>query len=95
MGVHVHSSTTKAYYFAYPIGLTISFLSYWLFNYISPPVFTVPLSEWREPADYIRPEEREDVIEGRDDDAEMGTAEGDEMGEKGAIRVVGSKSVSS
>ena len=86
MGVKVHSSTTKAYYFAYPIGLFLSFMSYWLFNYISPPPLRFPLSEWREPVDYIRPEER-GVVEGQDTD-EIGRIEsGEEAVEKGGIRV--------
>lgn len=90
MGVHVHDSTTKAYYFAYPIGLFLSFFSYWVFNYFYPPALSFPMSEWREPKDYVRPEERGETIEGRGEDMETGGVEeigGEKYGEKGNVRV--------
>lgn len=58
MGVAAPIGVTRAYYFAYEIGIILSFAVYWLANWISPPPIAFPLSDWREPADYIRPEER-------------------------------------
>ncbi|KAH8682952.1 putative uridine permease [Tricladium varicosporioides] len=67
MGVSAPAGVTKSYYFAYEIGLFVSFGSYWLFNWMSPPALTFPLSEWKEPKDYVRVEERGIIIEGRED----------------------------
>ena len=58
MGVHAPPGIVKAYYFAYPIGLAVSFAVYWAACWLSPPALMVPLSGWKEVADYIRPEER-------------------------------------
>lgn len=63
MGVAAPLGVTRAYYFAYEIGLLLAFGVYWLANYLYPPALTFPLNEWHEPADYIRPEERGEVIE--------------------------------
>ena len=46
-----------------------------------PPALSFPLSEWREPKDYVRPEERGMVLEGREGDAESESGSGN--GEKG------------
>jgi len=87
MGVSAPAGVTKAYYFAYPIGLFVSAGVYWLACMWSPPALTVPMSEWREPKDYVRPEERGEVLEGRvgDLDSESGVSgsEGKGLGEKG------------
>lgn len=64
MGVGAPLGVTRAYYVAYEIGLPLSLVVYWVANKISPPAISFPLSEWREPKDYVRPEERDVVIEG-------------------------------
>lgn len=63
MGVDAPGGVTKAYYFAYEIGIAISFFTYWAACKVSPPALTVPLKEWREPKDYVRPEESGLVVE--------------------------------
>jgi len=83
MGVHAPGGVTKAYYFAYEIGLFISFFTYWAACYVSPPKLTVPLSEWREPRDYVRPEERGVLLEGREGDLENESERGE--GKKEAV----------
>lgn len=70
MGVSAPLGVTKAYYFAYPIGLFVSFFVYWASCWISPPALKFSLNEWHEPKDYIRPEERGEVVEGRVGDVE-------------------------
>jgi NCS1 family nucleobase:cation symporter-1 len=77
MGVHAPGGVTKAYYFAYEIGLFMSFFTYWAACYFSPPKLVVPLSEWREPRDYIRPDERGVVLVGKEGDAEDGSERGE------------------
>ncbi|TVY68695.1 Uridine permease, partial [Lachnellula suecica] len=52
MGVSAPGGVTKAYYFAYEIGLFASFFTYWAACWVSPPALMVPLGEWREPRDY-------------------------------------------
>lgn len=89
MGVAAPTGVTKAYYFAYEIGLVASFATYWACCWVSPPALTVPLSEWKEPKDYIRPEERGpgdgSVIEGDVESVSVGEsgegAEKKDMGE--------------
>ncbi|EHL03785.1 putative Uridine permease [Glarea lozoyensis 74030] len=85
MGVDAPIGITKAYYFAYEIGLFLSFFTYWAACTWSPPALTVPLSEWREPRDYVRPEERGEVIEGVVEDVEFGNG-GGEKGVGGGVR---------
>lgn len=82
MGVSAPGGVTKAYYFAYEIGIFVSFGVYWAANYCFPPALMVPLNEWREPKDYVRPEERGVlVIEGREDvESESGSARVEEKG---------------
>ena len=80
MGISAPIGVTHAYYFAYPIGLSVSFGTYWLANWFYPPALTFPLSEWHEPKDYVRPEERGEVFEGRSVDIESDS--GKELGEK-------------
>ncbi|GME22532.1 hypothetical protein EG329_006952 [Neofusicoccum parvum] len=72
MGVSAPTGVTRAYYFAYWIGVALSFGIYWVLNYLWPPALRFPLREWREPRDYVRPEELGMVIEGR-----LGPAVGD------------------
>lgn len=50
-------------------------------NYISPPPLSFPLSEWHEPADYVRPEERGEVLE------QGSVVSRDESEEKGGVIV--------
>jgi NCS1 family nucleobase:cation symporter-1 len=51
---------------------------------ISLPPLCFPLNEWHEPKDYIRPEERVEVLEGRVADVETDSGAGDkEVGENG------------
>jgi NCS1 family nucleobase:cation symporter-1 len=81
MGVVAPVGVTKAYYFAYEIGLFISFCTYWAANYLSPPALSFPLSEWREPRDYVRPEERSAVLEASGDvESESGGSVREEKG---------------
>lgn len=82
MGVSAPIGVTKAYYFAYPIGLALSFGVYWVANWISPPPLRFPLSEWHEPKDYIRPEERDQILDGGMEDVESVSISGG-SGEKG------------
>ena len=73
MGVAMPLRITRFYYFAYPFGLVLSCGMFRLCNIISSPKVHFPLSEWREPKDYIRSEEDSDnavVIEGEGSDVE-------------------------
>lgn len=76
MGVNAPMGVTKAYYFAYEIGLCLSFFTYWAANYFSPPALKFRLSEWHEPEDYIRSEERGEVVNGMVVDIESASREG-------------------
>ncbi|KAH8771578.1 permease for cytosine/purines, uracil, thiamine, allantoin-domain-containing protein [Hyaloscypha sp. PMI_1271] len=83
MGVRASDGVAKAYYFAYPIGLCVSFLVYWGTCWVSRPAGMVGLGEWREVKDYVRPEER--GVEGRADiESESGESVVREMAEKEA-----------
>jgi len=84
MGVSAPEGVIKAYYFAYPIGLAVSFAVYWLANVVSPPALSFQLNEWHEPKDYVRPSER-GVMDGRGEDVESESIEsvGKGLGEKG------------
>ena len=94
MGVAAPAGVTKAYYFAYPIGLFVSFGTYWAANWISPPALSFPLKEWHEPVDYIRPEERGEVLGGRVADVETDSGAGEkDVGEK-SVRVGAVRSLS-
>ncbi|KAH8821463.1 permease for cytosine/purines, uracil, thiamine, allantoin-domain-containing protein [Xylogone sp. PMI_703] len=76
MGVSAPLGVTKAYYFAYPIGLFLSFFVYWGANIISPPPLQFPLREWHEPKDYIRSEERGELVSGVALDVESDPGDG-------------------
>lgn len=85
MGVAAPVGVVQTYYVAYPIGLFTSFVVYYAACRLSPPALTCPMSEWMEPKDYIRPEERGMVIEGRVGDVESESGVSEEKGgyEKG------------
>jgi nucleobase:cation symporter-1, NCS1 family len=84
MGVKAPTGVIQAYYFAYEIGLVASFGTYWLMNWLSPPALSYSLSEWHEPKDYIRPEDRGGVLVAIDGDVESESANEDkEVAEKG------------
>lgn len=80
MGVSAPSGVTKAYYFAYEIGIFVSFGTYWAANYFYPPALRFPLSEWHEPKDYVRPEERGVIEAVGDTESESGSGSGEEKG---------------
>ena len=42
---------------------------------MSPPALRFPLSEWYELVDYVRPEERGVILEGREEDVEINSVE--------------------
>jgi NCS1 family nucleobase:cation symporter-1 len=86
MGVSAPIGVTHAYYFAYEIGLFLAFGVYWALNHFFPPVLSFPMSEWREPVDYLRPEDRGDALEGRDVSVGGGSEEVYE--EKGVMTAV-------
>lgn len=92
MGVDAPAGVTKAYYFAYPIGLFVSFGTYWACCLWKPPVLTFPLSEWHEPKDYVRPEERGEILQAVGDvESESGSGEAKEAtGNVTAVGAVGS-----
>lgn len=83
IGVSAPEGVVKAYYFAYPIGLAVSFAVYWIACVVSPPTLRFPLREWHEPKDYVRMEERGVVLEGREGDTESESVESVESGGKG------------
>jgi NCS1 family nucleobase:cation symporter-1 len=90
MGVSAPMGVSKAYYFAYEIGLIAAFLTYWVANWMFPPQLSFPLREWHEPRDYVRPEERGVVLEGRDGgDVESESGSGEEKGMGMDEKVVG------
>ncbi|KAF7879756.1 uncharacterized protein EAF02_007926 [Botrytis sinoallii] len=62
MGVKAPMGVTRAYYFAYPIGLFVSFLVYWGLCWYWPVEVQYALSEWREVKDYVREEERTEGV---------------------------------
>jgi NCS1 family nucleobase:cation symporter-1 len=61
-------------------------------NYFTPSPLSFPLSKWREPKDYVRPEEVDEDLEVRDEDEDMesesgsgsGSVEKGTFGDKGA-----------
>lgn len=66
-GVHVTTPATRMYYFAYPMGLVLSFGSYWALNVIDPPKQYETFGAWREPQDYVAESDLEDgtaVVDG-------------------------------
>jgi NCS1 family nucleobase:cation symporter-1 len=68
-GVDVTTPATRMYYFAYPMGLVLSFCSYWALNVIDPPTQYEAFGTWREPQDYVAESDLEDgmvVVDGID-----------------------------
>jgi nucleobase:cation symporter-1, NCS1 family len=59
MGVSAPTNVTRFYYFAYWVGLFVSGLFFWISCKMWPPAH-VELS-WREPKNYIRPEEEGEI----------------------------------
>ncbi|KAL8418025.1 hypothetical protein RB594_001581 [Gaeumannomyces avenae] len=59
MGVKAPVGVTRFYYFAYWVGLFVSGGVYWLACKISPP--SIMETGWKEPKNYIRPDELEDA----------------------------------
>lgn len=57
MGVKVPLLITRMYYFAYPIGIFVSFGVFLLCNLVVKPAHIVPFNKWLEPKNYIRPED--------------------------------------
>lgn len=57
MGVRMPVGIQRMYYFAYPVGVIVSFGIFWICNVIWKPALMMPLNEWHEPKNYIRPEE--------------------------------------
>ncbi|KAK3937829.1 NCS1 nucleoside transporter, partial [Diplogelasinospora grovesii] len=55
MGVPAPQWIVRAYYFAYWIGLSMAGISFWIFCKLSPPAGME--CAWKEPKNYIRPEE--------------------------------------
>lgn len=82
MGVPMPLGITRLYYFAYPIGIIVSFGTFWLCNILWKPALMMPLTQWHEPKNYIRPEEDADgvvVLEGsstNDESVSQGDVEG-------------------
>lgn len=62
MGVEAPLGVTRAYYFAYPIGLFVSFMVYWGLCWYWPVEIQYALAEWKEVKDYVREEERMDGV---------------------------------
>ena len=64
MGVRAPLGITRFYYFAYWVGLFVSGGVFWVSCKLYPPAVMYPLREWREPKNYIRPEEEGPAIDG-------------------------------
>ena len=81
MGVSAPTGVTRFYYFAYWVGLFVSGAVFWITCKISPPSIMYSLREWKEPKNYIRPEEdcsvvlEEGSISGSDQEGRMETKE--------------------
>jgi NCS1 family nucleobase:cation symporter-1 len=57
MGVQMPIGITRFYYFAYPVGIALSFGIFWVCNLVKKPSIMFPLNEWHEPKNYFRPED--------------------------------------
>jgi NCS1 family nucleobase:cation symporter-1 len=53
LGVHAGVRTEKAYYFAYPIGLIVAFVGFFVVNRIFPVDDSTRATKWREPKDHV------------------------------------------
>ena len=69
-GVEITVAASRFYYFAYPVGLAVSFLVYWGLCYLDPPK-CMTTREWKEPVNYIAPDDESyaDGIEVEADEA--------------------------
>lgn len=99
MGVKAPVGVTRAYYFAYPIGLFVSFMVYWGLCWKWPVQIQYGLGEWMEVKDFVRVEERGErggsgwgsMVSGEDaaegvlvDGGEKGNLDGQAQGEEEA-----------
>lgn len=71
MGVSASTGVRRAYYFAYPIGILLSFFGFFLFNRIFPVDESTKATKWREPKeqeliDTFGSSGLPEVLEGRD-----------------------------
>lgn len=60
-GVNISQAATRMYYFAYPMGLVLSFASYYALCRYDRPMCSKLGETWQEPNDYLEPE---DVLDG-------------------------------
>ncbi|KAH8690450.1 permease for cytosine/purines, uracil, thiamine, allantoin-domain-containing protein [Talaromyces proteolyticus] len=60
-GVSITETATRMYYFAYPVGLILSFASYYGLCWLDPPPCSKMEVTWQEPVDYFEPE---DILDG-------------------------------
>ncbi|OKL60049.1 hypothetical protein UA08_04971 [Talaromyces atroroseus] len=60
-GVNITEAATRMYYFAYPVGLILSFGSYYGLCWLDPPPFSKIKEPWQEPVDYF---EADDILDG-------------------------------
>jgi nucleobase:cation symporter-1, NCS1 family len=79
----------RAYYVAYPIGLVVSFVTFYICNIVKRPM--IMLSGWHEPKNYFRPEEDPELLQGeevRDGNAHSAESLGEKIVEKVAVDTV-------
>lgn len=63
IGVPITTTATRFYYFAFPVGVFVSFMSYWALSVFFPPKLSFRLSDaWREPEDYVSIYDASDII---------------------------------
>ncbi|KAL3462316.1 permease for cytosine/purines, uracil, thiamine, allantoin-domain-containing protein [Aspergillus heterothallicus] len=55
-GVNITTAATRMYYFAYPMGLVLSFATYYGLCWMHPPLCSKMGERWQEPEDYFEPE---------------------------------------
>jgi NCS1 family nucleobase:cation symporter-1 len=60
-GLHITEAATRMYYFAYPMGLVLSFSSYYALCLLDPPPYSRTKGAWQEPRQYVGPD---DVLDG-------------------------------
>lgn len=85
LGVSAPVGIIRFYYFAYPVGLVLSFGIFWLANCWCPP--QVIITAWAEPKTYVRPNEDEIVI----DAVEASIAEDEPWGHRVEKSLISSK----
>jgi NCS1 family nucleobase:cation symporter-1 len=52
-GLHITVAATRMYYFAYPMGLFISFCTYWALCHFDPPLCMMGDRKFKEPRNYV------------------------------------------